>query len=156
MNFKPNAWTLLFAIAAAIALYFCTCKCDHTLADPIEIVEDKKPNKCKDLPPPDYQMSDSLAQTWIERYRVYAQKIVPQVKIINPDVIYFTLPRCEMEEMIEDLGPDTDVKAHLAINDEGMIVLVFQDIQFSRETDLSGGSGFFDFTRPCPTYCGED
>jgi len=153
MDFKLNAWTLLFGIAAIAAVYFYNCQCDVALTS-TEVDTKEKPNKCKDLPPPDYEIPDSSAVEWIDRYKEYAENFKPNKKILNPNVIYFTLPRCEMEEMIEDIGADSDVKAHLAINDNGVIVLVLQDVPYTDGVaDGGGGGGFFDFTQPCPTFC---
>lgn len=155
MNFKPNAWTLLFGLATLAAIYFYSCQCQHTPEETVIAAPEEKPSRCQELPPPDYKIPDDKAGRWIDRYKAYAQTIKAGEKLVNPDVIYFTLPRCEMEEMIKDIGEDSYVKAHLAINDDGVIVLVLQDIPYQDgSADGGGGGGFFDFTQPCPTFCG--
>ena len=61
-----------------------------------------------------------------------------------------------MVEMINEVGPEGDVIAHLAIdNSDGLIKLVFEDTPIEGgDVADGGGGGFFDFTTPCPPICG--
>ena len=152
MNFKMNGWTLLFAIAAMAAAYLYTCECD-----PVEISTDvalATPCKSCDPPPDDYKIPAGQADRWIKSYVKYASTLTDTTIVKNPNVRYFHLPRCEMVEMINEVGEESDVIAHLAIDDsDRLIKLVFEDTPVKGSAAQVGGGGFYDFTAPCPTVC---
>jgi len=148
MNFKPNGWALLFAISCSALVFNLFAydgkkKCIPT-----------KP--CDEIP--DYRIPPSEAKICLEDYQKYLND---ELKVANPDVRYFHLPRCELSEMLRDVGPGASVKAHLAVKKEkqpngrteNSIVLIFEDYQTDGESFNLNSGGFFDFTTPCPNLC---
>ncbi len=152
MNFKVNAWTWLFVLAVIVAAYCCMCEC----APAEDVLVTAHACKSCDPPPENYRIPPGQANNWIKSYERYANTLTDTTVVKNPNVRYFQLPRCEMVEMINEVGEDSDVRAHLAIDaNNGLIKIVFQDIPKKGRTEASGDGGFFDFTQPCPTFCEE-
>ncbi len=140
LNTKPNLWTLLclgILVFYGISQFSGDNDCIPT-------------KECGSIP--DYKLTPEEAQEYLEKYEEYLNQ---EIEVVNPDVRYFYLPRCEMAEMLKDVGAEADVKAHLAVKSEqnengaitNAIVLVFED--YLPSTTPS----WFDFTTPCPNVC---
>ena len=145
MGFKVNLWTWLFFLSLSFILY-SNLKTEKN----IEITGEQ--TNCDTIP--NYQIEDSLALEYIS---AYSEFLKGNIIVNNPNVIYFNLPRCEINEMLNTIGPEADIKAHLAVKDAGQsvdgidlsVVLIFEDQKKVGEEKI----GFFDFTTPCPNFC---
>ena len=165
MNLKQNAWMYLFFASILLWVGTVTFSCETAPApNPPSPVADKvaapAPVSCT-THPDSFQLKPIVAGERIGRYQQYATKFPPvdttKLKggeLVNPDVRYFQLPRCELDDMLSKVGKGADVKAHLAIKDVKVngvwaeeIVLVFED------TANGGGTAFYDFVDPCPNDC---
>lgn len=182
MNFKPNAWTLLFAITLGGFLFQMMQK--PTLVDTLDpsdiaFLESKKncakekSNKLKvDLGTTrhaEYIAYSTFIKSAIDEYvkeDTLAQRVWSEIGVVNPDVFSFKIPTCEMYQMLKEMPAGTsEVYAYMAIspyerNDEKMIDLIFYQEQLSNSSDggllVAKGNGdgsFYDFTTPCPPLC---
>lgn len=166
MNLKQNTWMYLFFASVLLWVGTITFSCE-TAPKPetptsTETTDVKKTKYNCGTHPDSFQLKPVVAGERIGRYEQYATKF-PSVDItnlkkgelVNPDVRYFQLPRCELDYMLQEAGQGADIKAHLAIKDVKIngvmveeIVLVFED------TAANGGAtAFYDFVDPCPTSC---
>jgi len=173
MNFKLNAWTLLFALAAGALLFNMYGKgttdvavegdkCDGVTLDTIKTLDALEMR----LGFLEYQ-DDSL-------FRAY-EASAKAMGIVNPEVHSFHIPRCELDQMVAKF-PGGDVTAYLTLKDVGngkrQIDLIFSDkektsnvVELDKEVlaakggdlaALGGGAGsYWDFTKPCPDSCEE-
>jgi len=170
MNFKPNAWTLLFALALGAFLYqMNSSKADTTDTTTTEVTDDKS-DPCDTV-----KVSPIPAEEAFNMLEGYTQYILENSEfmnkaksegILNPDVIYFKIPKCEFATMAESF-PGGDVFAYLGLKPaetagEYTIDLFFSDQTRTTTTTTDGevlaakGDGdeqFYDFTLPCPTTC---
>lgn len=133
---------VLFSFMVIVTIFVC---CDTSTGNCIPT----KP--CNQIP--DYKLKTSDALNYIKDYESYLKD---SISVVNANVKNFLLPRCELSEMLLEVGPDADIKAHLAIkpfvdtngDSTNQIVLIFQDHQ---DNTLSK---WYDFTTPCPNICG--
>ena len=181
MNFKPNAWTLLFAIALGAFLYNMYGS-KTTTETPLgtDIVEVCPP---LEIPAtefyPDWSryltyaaFVDSLMEFGATQCPSFASSFARYDHLVNPNIRSFHLPRCELDSMLR-VNPDGDYYAYLVMKnpkkDSLVIDLVFNhqfipgtlefeklDKTLAAKGGESGGSdAFFDFTQPCPDSCNE-
>ncbi len=169
MNLKQNAWMYLFFASVLLWVGTVTFSCESgpkvDTTKVTEVVNDvmtKKAEPCK-TDPDSFQLKPIVAQSRIERYVNYAKKFPPvntkkltPGELVNPDVRYFQLPRCELNDMLAKVGEGADIKAHLAIKDVEInnvwveeIVLVFEDTGAVDSTSTY----YYDFVDPCPKDC---
>lgn len=161
MNFKQKIWILSCFVSISLWISAVVFSCEdgprfsveHTTD--VEVLQDG----CDSIKQ-DFRLSKSVAINRVGRYQTYISTSLPPAPvhpkandIVNPDVRYFHLPRCELDKMLEEVGPEGDVKAHLAIRTDTLdnlevqqIVLVFGDF-----TDES--TKWYDFVNPCPSNC---
>ena len=172
MNFKPNAWTLLFALAAGALLFNMYGGGETDMA----VDEDQCVEVTLDTIPTldalemrlgflEYQ-DDSL-------FRAY-EAAAKSIGIVNPEVYSFHIPRCEFDQMVAQF-PGGDVIAYLGLKDVGngkrQIDLIFSDkantskiVELDKEVLAvkgegltvfadGGGGKYWDFTKPCPDSC---
>jgi hypothetical protein len=160
MNLKQNTWMYLFfaSVLLWVGTVIFSCEPAPKTTETTEIPVAKY--NCG-THPDSFQLKPVVAGERIGRYEQYATKFSPvdttKLKggeLVNPDVKYFQLPRCELDFMMQKVGKGADIKAHLAIKDVKIngvwveeIVLVFED------TANEGGTYFYDFVRPCPANC---
>ncbi len=166
MNFKPNAWTVLFSLTL-FALLFNIYGERKT-----DLVAD---NDCSKVQPD--TISSEQAFDMLISYSTYLasnRALIDSLKttsnsVENPDVIFFSIPKCELQQMVTSI-PGGQVTAYLGIKDnpqsgKPMLDLFFSDKDMSNafvngEIDVlaskgAGGERFWDFTSPCPTLCSE-
>lgn len=164
MNWKVNYWTGLFALTSLAALYFWyagNVRVDWTtgnerLGQPIGLTTDRPCDAPDDIP-------DSIA---LERIRTYQNRLpdsraaaASPLRVVNPFVRYFHLPRCELNKML-DLMPYGDVYAYLSIKPAdqpdslGTLDLIFSDSLLGQGIPIGASlKRYFDFTSPCPPVC---
>ena len=172
MNFKLNAWTLLFALSLGALLF-------NMYEGKTELkVED---DKCMGIKLDTIKTLDALEMRlgFLEYqedslFRNY-EAAAKAIGIVNPEVFSFHIPRCELDQMV-DKFPGGDVTAYLGLKDVGngkrQIDLIFSDngntsnaaeldkeVLAAKGGDLSalggGGENYWDFTKPCPDSCEE-
>lgn len=165
MNFKPNAWTLLFALSLGALLFNMYGESKTDL-----IAEDEK---CSDSTLDTIKTVDALEMRngFLEFQRdslfeVYEASAKAK-GIVNPEVYSFHIPRCELDQMVAKF-PGGDVTAYLGLKDlengQRQIDLIFSDKgKTSNVTELDkeilatkgggGGETYWDFTKPCPDSC---
>lgn len=175
MNFKPNAWTFLFALSLGALLF--NVYSEAVVPNPLDIGET---GEIERICPPN-SISPDKAHDMIALYKRYLEThktIIDELKegdlgVENPDVRYFKIPRCELQEMVYNLNPEetTDVTAHIGIkidssNGKNMLDLFFKE-ENAKATKRSatgeilaskgdkGETKYWDFTYPCPTLCHE-
>ena len=169
MNFKPNAWTVLFALALG-AYLFNMYGSKVTTEN-----EDADNNSCQgtqlDTIPP------LEAFEMFSNYSVYRSgRFMDSLKatgVTNPDVMFFKIPKCELQEMVETF-PNGEVIAYLGMKSSAdgsskSIDLFFSDKQVISNAEIKAGGDilaakgaamaedvkFYDFTQPCPDSCNE-
>jgi hypothetical protein len=164
MNLKKNIWMYLFFASALLWVGTVTFSCEAApeMSETADTVITKSELKYNCGTHPDsFQLKPIVAGERIGRYEEYAKKFPPvdltklkPGELVNPDVRYFQLPRCELDYMLQDVGEGADVKVHLAIKNVAIngvsveeIVLVFED------TANGGEAAFYDFVHPCPPKC---
>ncbi len=183
MNFKPNAWTLLFALALGAFLYQMNMKKDVP-TDSVKITENSK-NGMKEicppliLPPSDFYVDygqylsyasflKNLFENGAKDCPSLANEFDEYASLVNPDVWSFHLPRCELDSMLR-VNPDGDYYAYMIMKkptkDSMVIDLAFSHLNVPGNPQFAtmdktlaakgdgDGDGFFDFTSPCPPTC---
>jgi len=164
MNLKQNAWMYLFFASVLLWVGTVTFSCEAAPKVEAPTVETSTPET--DKKPPcdslnvDYRLTRDTATNRINRYLAYIKESLPKPPakpkagdLNNPDVRYFHLPRCELDEMLKEVGSGGDVRAHLAIKTDSItkqqeIILVFSD-------HLDTPTKWYDFINPCPTVCAQ-
>ena len=158
MKLKQNGWMYLFFTSVLLWVGTVAFSCEAT---PKEVVTTTVTTEatvpCK-ITKKDFRLSDSTAMSRIDRYKAYAKNFTPPTNpkagdIINPDVRYFQLPRCELDKMLEEVGEGGDVKAHLAIKDVTINNVLVQEIVLVFGDSLNTKKNWYDFVLPCPTDC---
>lgn len=162
MKSNQNTWMFLFFASILLWVGTVTFSCETApqQAQPTIETMDKKANPC-DKVTDDFRLTDSTALSRINRYKAYAASTFPSPdpnnpvagEIINPDVRYFHLPRCELDKMLEEVGPGGDVKAHLAIKDTVINRVAVQEIVLVFGDSLAATQNWYDFVAPCPIDC---
>ncbi|MEL6943755.1 MAG: hypothetical protein AAFO82_13895 [Bacteroidota bacterium] len=162
MNWKLNAWTLLFAMSMIFVLWNACEQADTAVQKVKPTTENMaerilvNPINCQTTDSTEYVISDTVFTQDTMRYGEYLRgNFTPT----NPDVIYFSMEPCELLDMARTLTWDQKVSAHLAINPSGSIVLHFRGEKYvssgAEATAASGGMVNFDFSFPCPDSCDE-
>jgi hypothetical protein len=164
MNFKPNAWTLLFVLAVG-ALSFNIYggeKSDLAVIDSCSNVLDTISTEQA------FDMLSDYATYLVSNRDLMDSLMTRKGGVENPDVIYFKIPKCELQQMVKSI-PGGQVTAYLGVktnpnSGKAMIDLFFSDrdmtninISEGAEMLVANGEGdrFWDFTSPCPTLCNE-
>ena len=171
MNFKPNAWTLLFALALGALLFNMYGSKEADKKDVADVVATL--GDCNGHNPTEITSAeaDTMEAKYL-RYLEYNAEILESLKtsstpVENPDVFYFRIPKCELQNMVTSI-PGGHVIAHLGIkpnpkSGEPMLDLYFsdKDMTMSSTGEIlaakggDGGAKYWDFTHPCPTLCNE-
>jgi len=164
MNWKLNAWTLLFAISAVFVMWNACEQVDTAVQEVKPTIENMteriliNPRNCQISDSTEYVISDSLFVQDTMRYGEYLRGTYSGT-VVNPDVIYFSMEPCELLDMARTLTWDQKVSAHMAINNDNQIVLHFRGEEYvssgAETTATSGGMVNYDFTFPCPDSCDE-
>lgn len=171
MNFKPNAWTLLFALTFGALIYnmYAGNGAANTevAVNPIDICP---PNSITPAQANDMKV---LYENYLDTHKSLFDSLKQGDEgVENPAVLYFSIPRCELRAMVASLNPDekSNITAHLGIKiDEktgkNMVDLYFKEknarpvMSGKGETLASKGeegeTKYWDFTSPCPTLCNE-
>ena len=173
MNWNVNFWTLLFAFsfgALLITLLMPSNNRDwnekvlHDL-DEIKTMVASGVLKAKKNPCDTVQVIDLPPQEFVNGILNYLLYQKGELKVDNPDVMYFHLPRCELDQILKDVGPGGDVKAYMAVKPNpanngrtNMLTLFMTDEKVGsdgKNTRMFGeDDGMYDFVEPCPTLCG--
>lgn len=182
MNWKINFWTLLFALAALALLILLLRPNDGPLLSPgggISVPMACDTSKRIDTIPA------TVAHQRIAEYFAFSQLAEMAIKKIQEDtsiwkpidsllvptnigLVYFHLPRCELDQMLRQI-PDGDVYAlpilepdpnYPAKEAKKRISMIFHDRPYpvppKRETyDVGDDGEYYDFIDPCPNSCGQ-
>jgi len=160
MNWKLNAWTLLFA-ASMIFVLWNACEQVETAVQKVKpTIENMteriliNPINCQISDSTEFVISDQQFEQDTARYGAYIRGGTAPV---NPDFIYFSMKPCELLDMAKTLTWDQKVSAHMAINDSNQVVIHFRGEEYvpdgAAKTAASGGMISYDFTTPCPNAC---
>ena len=161
MNWKLNAWTLLFAMSMTFVLWNACEQVDTAVQKVKPTIENMteriliNPINCQTTDSTEYVISDSLFMQDTMRYGEYIRGTYNGT-VVNPDVIYFSMEPCELLDMARTLTWDQKVSAHMAINSSGSIVIHFRGEEYvpsGVEATAASGMVNYDFTYPCPTAC---
>jgi len=162
MNLKQNAWMYLFFASVLLWVGTVTFSCEAT---PKTVGDGTKPTATCKIDSSNYELDKTTAMTRIGSYEKYALTF-PSIDtsklnkdstgiLVNQNVEYFHLPNCELSDMVAQVKPGADVKAHLAIKDVKLngvkvkeIVLVFEAVKASDSETY-----YYDFVMPCPPRC---
>ena len=177
MNWKVNYWTLLFALSLGALLYMRIAgPSQQTAPTPKEAAQTQikavPDSIALCIPDSSYAISLNEFMAGVLDYSPYSKDIPANIAakfgIHNPDVEYFHLPRCELDQMLKDVGPKGNVYAYLAVKEmenpqthkkEKVITLMFADAATTNvdnfpNVQVNGQAvQFFDFVNPCPTRC---
>lgn len=103
-----------------------------------------------------YKIPKEEALSFIENYKkMISGDLEKKVNIKNKNVTYFQLPKCELKQIISEMGEGCNVKGHLALNDDSLITLIFE-VTKPNTNNLRNPDDetlFFDFINPCPPMC---
>ncbi|MGK0364011.1 MAG: hypothetical protein ACI85O_001065 [Saprospiraceae bacterium] len=158
MNLKQNSWMYLFFASVLLWLGTVAFSCEVKPEVSAEVGEETTAVPCN-ITKNDFRLPDSTALKRINQYKAYADTTFtapsnPKLNdLINPDVRYFQLPRCELDKMLQEVGPGADVKAHLAIKDANVNGVSVQEIVLVFGDSLGTTMNWYDFVDPCPNHC---
>ena len=146
MNWSINAWTYLFAITAGVLGYTqFTKKTETKSPEPVMAVA-----QCH---------ADSITQnkgtTNTNSFRSSGLTLQGgSSQLVNANVRSFTLPKCELAQMLSFTGTTDSVVAELALvpgsNGRDTVDLYF------RVTNSDGSYRYYDYSNPCPPICGKE
>lgn len=144
MNWKMNAWTLLFALAAAGLIYLLASDKAQPKSE-AELTTGCQPDS----------IPFNVAEGYMTRYAPWMLRMemhkdsALHYGIKNPEVEFFELDSCELAEMVK-FAQHGNVYAFLAVKDS-LIDLLFLD----ENPNLPGSHSIraFDFSTPCPPVC---
>jgi len=146
---KLNLWTLLFLITAGYLAYTTFFLESNSDSQAPETSANCIPTKnCNEIP--NFKLNIEDAKQAIDNYQSFLQG---QKRVNNPDLRYITLDRCQLAEMLRDIGPDSDLIAHLAVKEKkNSFGVIINEIGLIFEAKKSN-SEYYDFGVPCPSSC---
>lgn len=157
MNWKPNYWTLLFALAVLGLAYQQYAGGQHKAKPEKEAAQ--AAFACPDST--HFIIPDSVASERIDRYyENYSPKVrrfaADSCNTLNGGVLNFGINKCELEAMLHSFtGADSLTAMMTLIPGSGgakdTLDLIFQ---IYKELMPIQASQYYDFTHPCPPCAG--
>jgi hypothetical protein len=137
-------------VLALACIWACTPASEPKTAEAVS-----KPNKTRI---PSYVANQRIDQWEKERKSIDSMLKTKKDSTLKSFVVKgFQIQPGEFQEMLEDLGPNPQVWAMLAIaidstNDKQYLDLIFKG-KSKKATNSGDGYEYFDFSRPCPPAC---
>lgn len=156
MNFKFNIWTILFLIASGLLAW----RWNGAPAEAGPAAAGKRSvTLVENTPCTPTEINSQTGQSRINAYQTnwaphYNADTAAYYRVGNPNVRYFKLAPCELQQMLAFGSNDAEVFAELALNPAGTkegvdtIDLIFK--VFNPSTQVVK---YYDFTEPCPPMC---